>query len=49
MQSMIGFCSWIFNNLPYFLFTEPVNYLFGLVLLSYVLKIFFNLFRKGAY
>lgn len=49
MQPMLDFCTWFFDNLPDFLFTEPVNYLFGLVLLSYVLKIFFNLFRKGAY
>lgn len=49
MQAMMQFNTWFLQEMPAFLLTEPINYLFGLILLAYVFKIFFNIFRKGGY
>lgn len=49
MQAMMQFNTWFLQEMPTFLLAEPVNYLFGLILLAYVFKIFFNIFRKGGY
>lgn len=49
MQAMMQFNTWFLQEMPAFLLAEPVNYLFGLILLAYVFKIFFNIFRKGGY
>lgn len=46
MQAMMDFNTWFLQTMPEFLLTEPVNYLFGLILLSYVFKIFFSIFRQ---
>lgn len=48
MNEMMQFNTWFLQEMPGFLLSEPVNYLFGLVLLAYVFKIFFNLFKKGV-
>lgn len=48
MQEMMQFNTWFLSEMPAFLLEEPVSYLFGLVLLAFVLKIFFNIFRKGV-
>lgn len=44
MNEMIAFNEWFLSEMPAFLLTEPVNYLFGLILLAYCLKILFSLF-----
>lgn len=47
MNEMIEFNEWFLQNMPNFLLSEPVKYMFGLVLLAYCLKIILSL-RKGV-
>lgn len=47
MNDMIAFNTWYLQNMPSFLLSDPVKYLFGLVILAYCLKILFNL-KKGV-
>lgn len=47
MQEMMDFNTWFLQNMPNFLLSDPVKYLFGLVILAYCLKIIFSL-RKGV-
>lgn len=43
MQDMISFSSWIFNNLPNFLLSEPIKYFTGLIITMFVVKVIFAL------
>ena len=47
MQDMISFNTWFLQNMPGFLLSDPVKYLFGLIILAYCIKILMNL-RKGV-
>lgn len=43
MQVMQDFCGWFLDNLPDFLWAEPIKYLWGLMLLGYTFKIILGL------
>lgn len=43
MSDMINFSSWIFQNLPDFLLSEPIKYFTGLIITFFVIKVIFAL------
>lgn len=43
MSDMISFTSWIFNNLPDFLLSEPIKYITGLMISTFIVKLIFTL------
>lgn len=45
MQSMITFSTWFLTNLPAFFLSEPIRYIWGLVLTAYIFKTFLSLKR----
>lgn len=47
MQEMMEFNTWFLQEMPAFLLSDPVKYFFGLILLSYSLKLILSL-RKGV-
>lgn len=40
MQAMQQFTSWFLTELPGFLMSEPICYLWGIVLLGYIVRVF---------
>lgn len=45
MQSMIDFTSWFLTNLPAFFMSEPIRYIWGLILTAYIFNCFLSLRR----
>lgn len=45
MAAMKDFTMWLLDNIPDFLMSEPIIYLFGCILLSFVVSIIFRLCR----
>lgn len=43
MQVMQDFCSWFLSEVPDFLWSEPIRYLWGLILVAYTFKIILSL------
>lgn len=43
MSAMQSFAMWFLNQLPSFLMSEPIIYIFGFVLLSFVVTIIFRI------
>lgn len=41
MADMISFCESILSMIPDFLMSEPIKYVTGLIVLSYVIRLFF--------
>lgn len=46
MQSMTTFMTWIIEEFPNFLMSEPIIYFVGIIILGYIISLFFK-FRKG--
>lgn len=42
MQAMKTFAMWLLDNIPEFLMSEPIIYIFGVILLSFVISIILN-------
>lgn len=47
MTDMINFVNWFFVNLPTFLFTPPVSYIVGLMIVGFVINLIFQI-KKGV-
>lgn len=45
MQDMITFSTTVFESLTQFLLAEPISYLFGLIVVSYMIKVIFSIRR----
>lgn len=45
MQVMQTFVGWFLSNLPAFFMAEPICYIWGLILLSFVLRMIMDLRR----
>lgn len=45
MQSMIDFSTWFLSQLPSFFMSEPVCYLWGMVLTAYIFRLILSLHR----
>lgn len=43
MIAMKDFTMWLLDNIPDFLMSEPIIYIFGAILLSFVISIIFRL------
>lgn len=43
MQAMQTFTMWLLDNIPDFLMSEPIIYIFGAIILSFVVSIIFRL------
>ena len=46
MAAMQSFMSWFLTQLPAFLMAEPICYLWGLVLLGYIVRVFIVSLRR---
>lgn len=45
MQSMISFSTWFLSELPAFFMSEPIRYIWGLILTAYIFRILISLRR----
>lgn len=45
MQSMISFATWFLSEIPSFLMSEPIVYIWGLVFFAYIFRCFLS-FRR---
>lgn len=45
MQAMKEFSLWLLDNIPTFFMSEPIIYIFGCILLSFVISIILRLCR----
>lgn len=43
MQSMIDFSTWFLSELPTFMWSEPVRYIWGLALTAYLIRCILSL------
>lgn len=46
MAAMQSFVTWFLTQLPDFLMAEPICYLWGLVLLGYIIRVFVLSIRR---
>lgn len=46
MNAMKEFTMWLLDNIPEFFMSEPIIYLFGAILLSFVVSIIFRLYGR---
>jgi len=45
MTSMKNFIMWFIDNIPDFFLAEPIVYLFGFVMLAFLISIIFRIMR----
>lgn len=45
MTDITSFFEWFFDNLPYFLMSDPIKYFTGFVVLGFAAKFLVELFR----
>lgn len=43
MQTMIDFSTWFLTNLPAFMWSEPIRYIWGLALTAYLIRVMLSL------